>query len=724
MRRRDGGGRRKAAKEEEGAAVAIIDMRRRIRMAKKRHRSGDPIVFAPLAQQMFEVAKRLGREEEAKADGSSDEPDTPASWGEWNPSRAAERPPEPARRMSILSNPAEVASLSPEQRQAAHLIEAGLNVFVTGPGGTGKSFLIDLVRKGAAASGVSIRVTASTGIAALNVQGETLHRFAALGLAERKSIDQVVMDLRASRRGVEDPRIASWLSTDVLIVDEVSMLDAQYLRKLDAAARFARGKYGSEAVRVNSRKPFGGIQLILTGDLAQLTMHDTTIIAETEEWAQWVPFTVVLRTVFRQRSDARFLDMLHRIRLGRAKQRDINAINDRRAAHPEEGADAVELCPLRRTVARINAERMVTASARVASARRFGNMFRVIAMKRKSGGGAAPRRIDDMDEVRRMAQARDARGVASLSATRQISLRASRGRDETFRSVGTSQCMPDGSASQWSAAAATGIFDMGSGARFADAREESQTVQGLHERVSAVRACSDIAIPKEDVILQRLVDTAIVEMNLEPEVVLCVGATVLVTRNVDQDAGIVNGTLGVVVGFTCDDGDEAAPVAGSDEPAVPFRRREASGSPVIEVFRDHSLWAIRPHAVRTPAFETTNDRIFLEVESLPLLCAWAITVHRAQGMTLDNLRIHTEGIRRPALLYTSLSRARSLEGVCIVGVVEADMAMANPAAIRYYDAIELLLKHQSPDLQVVLSDQVKELMCCGEEEEEDACEDI
>lgn len=131
------------------------------------------------------------------------------------------------------------------------------NIFFTGSAGTGKTvvlkYAIQLLRQKQGYEG-KVAVTASTGRAAFAIGGSTVHSFAGIGLGT-DSIATLTGKINRSSR-LQD----RWLSTKVLFVDEVSMLSGDLLDKLEQIARKVR----------NNQSPFGGIQLILTGDFLQL----------------------------------------------------------------------------------------------------------------------------------------------------------------------------------------------------------------------------------------------------------------------------------------------------------------------------------------------------------------------------------------------------------------------------------------------------------------------
>lgn len=100
----------------------------------------------------------------------------------------------------------------------------------------------------------AVAVTASTGIAACNIGGVTLHSFAGVGLGIEPEI-HLVRKVKMNRKAV-----SRWLRTQVLVIDEISMVDPKFLDKLEYIARTLR----------RSDKPFGGMQIIMTGDFFQL----------------------------------------------------------------------------------------------------------------------------------------------------------------------------------------------------------------------------------------------------------------------------------------------------------------------------------------------------------------------------------------------------------------------------------------------------------------------
>ena len=140
------------------------------------------------------------------------------------------------------------------QKEALELLKQGYNAYVTGPAGSGKTYLLNQLIEHLKKEKVPVAVTASTGIAATHMNGVTIHSWSGLGIKD-KVTDRDIKDLLG-----RDYLARNILPAKVLIIDEVSMLHAW---QLDAVDRICR------AFKENDQ-PFGGIQTILSGDFFQL----------------------------------------------------------------------------------------------------------------------------------------------------------------------------------------------------------------------------------------------------------------------------------------------------------------------------------------------------------------------------------------------------------------------------------------------------------------------
>ena len=186
-------------------------------------------------------------------------------------------------------------SLTAEQHSVLSALAEGKNVFMTGCGGTGKSYVIGMLQKGLeemTGKKLCIEVTALTGCAALLLgpKAKTLHSWAGIGLGREEPIDLV---WKINRNGRAKK---FWKNTDLLVIDEISMLTAELLEKLNEIGQRMRRRFD---------KPFGGIQLLLVGDFFQLppVVKDAKAVFafESRLWPTIVDATIELKEIHRQK---------------------------------------------------------------------------------------------------------------------------------------------------------------------------------------------------------------------------------------------------------------------------------------------------------------------------------------------------------------------------------------------------------------------------------------
>lgn len=244
--------------------------------------------------------------------------------------------------------------LSHEQQLAFEKYVRGENIFVTGPGGTGKSALIKMIYSHAVNRRRNIQVTAMTGCAAilLNCRAKTLHSWAGIGLGTG-TIENYVLKIKKNKF-----LRAFWREIHVLVVDEVSMLSLKLFDLLNAVGKGVR----------NNIRPFGGIQLILSGDFYQLppvgdaSEPDTQRFCfESEDWNSVfrVENQIELCKIFRQTDDV-YCGILNQIREGKIKRRSNDLLLQYvgRPMDPALIAEPTKLFPTKSKVEHINTMRM------------------------------------------------------------------------------------------------------------------------------------------------------------------------------------------------------------------------------------------------------------------------------------------------------------------------------------------------------------------------------
>jgi ATP-dependent DNA helicase PIF1 len=246
--------------------------------------------------------------------------------------------------------------LSKEQKIAFDKYVQGQNIFITGPGGAGKSALIKLIHQHATSKFKSIQVTALTGCAAvlLNCKAKTLHSWAGIGLGNG-SIEYLVNKIKKNKFAK-----ALWKGTDILVVDEVSMLSLKLFNTLNEIGKAVRG----------NQKPFGGIQLIFSGDFFQLPPVGDSLDPDTQRFCfesdDWNAVfhrdcQIQLVKIFRQ-TDEIYSTILNQIREGKIKRKSNDLLLQYvgRPFDPNLVAEPTKLYPTRNRVENINNTKMAS----------------------------------------------------------------------------------------------------------------------------------------------------------------------------------------------------------------------------------------------------------------------------------------------------------------------------------------------------------------------------
>ncbi|SPO25681.1 related to PIF1 - DNA helicase involved in mitochondrial DNA repair and telomere length control [Ustilago trichophora] len=451
--------------------------------------------------------------------------------------------------------------LSQEQRRVLQMVvDESKNVFFTGSAGTGKSVLlreiIKELRRKHAKRPESVAVTASTGIAACNIGGVTIHSFAGIGLG-KETTTQLVNKIRKNRKAA-----ARWARTQVLIIDEISMVDPALLDKLEEVARLIRKKQD---------KPFGGIQLVITGDFFQLPPVNpggsVTFAFDAQCWNKVVQHKVNLTQVFRQKDES-FVTMLNEMRFGKLSLKTIDAFKKlERVPTYDDDIVPTELFPRREEVDRANMERLTALQ------------------------------------------------------TESQSYRAQDG-----------------------------------GSLVGEARER---------------------------VLQNSIALPVLHVKK--------GAQVMLIKNLDET--LVNGSVGKVIDFM-DDAEYAKQVGTLEESADVSKEDRDKMTRTVStrrwpLVRFHLAngqtrdYLARPESWKT---ELPDGEVQASRTQVPLILAWAMSIHKSQGQTLPCCKINLNRVFEKGQAYVALSRATSLEGLQVIGF-RADKVMAHPRVISWSQSL-------------------------------------
>ena len=254
----------------------------------------------------------LCRDREPIAEPNVSSNDTPANTTEVNE-------PEMARTPVFTKIPVDI-QLSEEHKLVLQMCDAGKNVFISGPGGTGKSLLIRILRDRLSIMR-NTQVCALTGAAAelLGCNAKTIHSWSGTGISH-SGPDKIIHKIMKRKKIVDN-----WKNIDVLIIDEVSMMSMKYFDTLDAIGRRIR----------QIDLPFGGIQLIFSGDFHQLPPIGNNKDADTlrfcfesDNWEATFSDSIVLKKIFRQ-NDPEFMKILRQVRRGAISENTYDILQSR-----------------------------------------------------------------------------------------------------------------------------------------------------------------------------------------------------------------------------------------------------------------------------------------------------------------------------------------------------------------------------------------------------------
>ncbi len=434
-----------------------------------------------------------------------------------------------------------VSLLNVEQRKAYDAVVAGRSIFITGPGGTGKSFLLQtLYTTFKGRTGRAMAVTALTGCAALLLGpwAKTLHSWAGIGLG-RLPAESVARSIAADGR-----KKKRWRGTSCLVIDEISMLTPFLLEYLDKVGRIVR----------KCDRPFGGLQVVFVGDFYQLPpvnkdvalqpgQAEKTFAFESPLWREIVSETIELTQIVRQK-DPVFQRILNEARIGELSPESYAALEARKT----------------------------------------------MEWKRQ--------------EIKPTLLFTKNQDVATINEAQLAKLTA-----------------------------APVVF-------------KAKTV-------------APPSMPQD--VVQMFVEKLDREAPYEPELELKERAQVMLLANVDPKAGLVNGSRGVVTGFS-----------------------EMDGFPLVKFLHGPPFpYKVQPHDWGT---DTDREEETVVRRQIPLRLAYAITIHKSQGSSLDSALVDVgPSTFEYGQAYVALSRVRDLSAVYVFEI-HPKAFRAHPAVRAFYKA--------------------------------------
>ncbi|GAA5988260.1 hypothetical protein JCM10908_002134 [Rhodotorula pacifica] len=521
---------------------------------------------------------------------------------------------------------------SDEQKAVLNEVRNGQSVFFTGAAGVGKSFLLQEITRLLEYLQKPFQITATTGIAALQVSGITVHSWAGVGLGK----DPVTVLYDRIMRSKE--RVKIWQETSVLVIDEISMIGADLFTKLDVLGKLLR----------RDRRPFGGLQLVVSGDFFQLPP---------------VP-------------EAR-----NELRCMRCGHHNLQKIALHEACLPyEERAKGVPQDDVLRctdTVKR-NGER-ISGCGYEWRVRRFAFEteawaecnFKVMELTKVY-------RQDHPAFIATLAKIR--RGICDDECVKFLQTCGTE-----LGKGGNIKIQP------------TNLYPIRSAVEnenrreFEKLREEAYTFQALDDARGGYA---------HSVMGERLA-------NVPPakSLPLKKGAQVLLLANLNVKQGLVNGSRGVIVDWVDRDLVPLDDKLDSTQAGPSQKRKVAGGAFGGEEWREKAAeeWADKQAVEVFPlVYFATGAQVIIRPHSwcididkentvartqLPLQLAWALTIHKSQGQSLDAVGVRLNATFEKGQAYVALSRCRKPEGMKIEGF-HPGVVMAHPTVSIFYDCIK------------------------------------
>ncbi len=446
--------------------------------------------------------------------------------------------------------------LTKKQEEALYHMKTGKNVFLTGAAGTGKTYLlqhfIDWYKRKIIDEN-DLYITSTTGLSAILINGVTIHRYAGIGLGDKdvQTLYNKIIKIKNVRR--------RWQHTKILIIDEISMMDPILFDKLEELARLIRRK----------NEPFGGIQIILSGDFLQLPpVNSSGFCFESNSW-KYIDGIYYFNEILRQNNNV-LQNVLNKIRIGKVDEEVHNTLSScigKNLLHDDNIIPTL-LFSVKHMVLQYNNKELKKLIDLEKQQKEFIATYDIINKKPKN----------------------------------------------TMKKHLTQTYL---------------------------------TQKDLTDK--------DVVTQKHDE--QFYKDLINNQYQIDDKITLTIDSQVMLIINM-PDEGLANGCKGIVIDF--------------DELQFPIVR-----------FTNKKTLVIREHA-----FTIEEDDMIVVKKQIPLILAWAITIHKAQGMTLEYIKTDIgSSIFEYGQAYVVLSRIKDISGLSLINI-DYSKIKAHPKILDYYKTLE------------------------------------
>jgi ATP-dependent DNA helicase PIF1 len=480
-------------------------------------------------------------------------------------------------------------SFSPEQKTVFQAFQDGHSLFMTGAGGCGKSYLIRHMVNYAHEHNKSIAVCAMTGCASivLNCNATTLHSWAGIGIAEEENI-KIVSRMRVNRSFKAKMARDRWKTTNILIVDEVSMMSQKIFELIEMLGRTFNNPFVS----------FGGIQVIFSGDFYQLppvnkSSEKTQFCFESELWNElFGKHQYELTHIYRQ-TDDEFVKILMGIRHGTITKKGVKKLMSRVEEYKkleDTMENVVYLFPMKYQVDEHNESKQKLLSSETEHI--YDSYIDILNIR-------FPVTVWDTWK-------KDTNNPPEEIITHKLLYRL------------TIDDKMDGIVERSS-------LSVGQFFKKDSAMDNLMKGELLKTKTAE---WSDVYLGLEQIVANKTNDKSLK---------LRLGSQVMLTMNM-LDMGLCNGSVGKVVDF---------------QPSVKYK----IDVPIVE-FDNKVKIHIDPQIITKESIKG------ISLYQMPLILAYAVSIHKIQGATIDKAVINCgERVFESGQAYVALSRVRSLEGL-------------------------------------------------------------